>query len=105
MERSTAISTIRTLSTVLHKLSLAKHIIREKNSALSLLTHISTLFNTGMPDSLDIAVTGQMSLDDFFGIVVVLSDLTNTTSALPSFEITEVEPSAVSIDSLLSPSS
>ena len=105
MERTTAISTIRTISTVLHKFSLAEHIIREKNSALSLLTHISTLFNTGMPDSLDIAVTGQMSLDDFFGIVVVLSDLTNTTSALPSFEITEVEPSAVSIDSLLSPSS
>ena len=105
MERTTAISTIRTLSTVLHKFSLAEHIIREKNSALSLLTHISTLFNTGMPDALGIAVTGQISLDDFFGIIVVSSDSTNTTSASPSFEITEVEPSAVFLDSLLSPSS
>ena len=107
MCRTLAISTIRLLSLFLHELAPGKPISRNggKDRELSLFNHISTLLNTGSPNSLVLAVTGQLSPQDFIVTVVVSSNSTSNAKPKSSYTITGVTPSVISMESLIHPSS
>ena len=107
-KRAVAISTIRLLSLFPHEFTLGKPISRDrenKDRELSLFNHISTLLNTGSPNSLVLAVTGQLSPQDFIATVVVSSNSISQTKLGSSYTITGVAPSVMSMESLRGPPS
>ncbi|KAI0781886.1 hypothetical protein C8Q75DRAFT_545201 [Abortiporus biennis] len=107
MDRQTSISTIRTLSYFLSNFTTGKPIPRDrnKNGHLSFLNHISTMLNTGTPPSLVLAVTGQISPTNFEAAVVVSSNSNEDDKFQSSYDITKVEPSNMSDESIRNPSS
>ena len=112
MDRDSAISTIRFLSSCLRSFPIAEGnrtprpshaaVAKQDIPELSLFLHLSTMLDTGRPDSHSVAITGQMTAESLNATIVTSS---NSKDKLTSdFLISDITPSNMSLGVLGEPS-